>query len=288
MLAGYLLLGIVPPLVRAARSLNVSSTELVLIRFIGGSLFFLLLARTIQGAFSTKQPRLLLLRGLLGACAVQLYFLGIQLSGAGVGTLLNYSYPLWANLLGVFFGERPSARFWPLLGVALVGIYLVVDPQVSGVGPGELAGILSAVFAGGAVLSIKRLRRTDSELLIVGSFSLIGALLAAPIWLLSSPGEGLFALSLPAEAYVLAGAMALLSFWGQLLFTRGFKGTTLQWGTMLSLTVPLVATLLGVIFLNEPLSPRFVIGGSLVLASCAALGLHTPDKAKPPTRTLTE
>src|SRR5690606_34861163 len=81
MLAGYVLLGTVPPLVRAARSLNVSSTELVLIRFVGGSLLVLLIARATASALSTQQPRLLLLRGLLGACAVQLYFLGIQLAG---------------------------------------------------------------------------------------------------------------------------------------------------------------------------------------------------------------
>ena len=271
MLAGYVLLGTVPPLVRAARSLNVSSTELVLIRFVGGSLLVLLIARATASALSTQQPRLLLLRGLLGACAVQLYFLGIQLAGAGVGTLLNYSYPLWANLLGLFFGERPPPRFWPLLALAFVGIYLVVDPLVSGIGLGELAGLLSAVFAGGAVLSIKRLRRTDGELVIVGSFSLLGAFVAAPIWLLSGPQEGLLTAGFPLEAYATAVAVAVLAFFGQLLFTRGYKGTSLQWGTMLSLTVPLVATLLGAIFLNEQLSPRFLIGGSLVLASCAAL-----------------
>jgi drug/metabolite transporter (DMT)-like permease len=285
MLGGYLILGIVPPLVRLAKEFQITSAELVLVRFFGATLFVLLLVRVTSGRLETRQPGLLILRGLLGACAVQLYFASIQSAGAGVGTLLNYTYPLWANLLGVVFGERPRNSFWPVLAVALVGVFLVVDPQVDGIGRGELYGLTSAVFAGGAVLSIKRLRRTDGELTIVGSFSLLGFLLAIPISLLLPSGPTLVLLKLPASALALIFAVAVLSFLGQVLFTRGYKGTSLELGSLLSLSVPTLATLLGTLFLDEALTPKFLVGGALIVIACASLGLRGPkrlDKTKQP------
>lgn len=273
MLSGYLLLGTVPPLVSAARDRGIQSTDLVLIRFLAASVFVLLLARLTRTKIRSKQPALLILRGVLGACAVQLYFASIQLSGAGIGTLLNYTYPLWANLLGVFFGERPRKSFWIHLLVASCGVLLIVNPQVRSFSQGEFYGLASGVVAGAAVLSVKRLRRTDGELAIVGSFSLIGFVFAVPLALSSPSATSIWSprLSL-VDASLLLG-VATLSFLGQLFFTRGYEGTSLQFGTVLSLSVPMVATLLGYVFLDEKITLRFILGAALILLACASLAL---------------
>ena len=93
-------------------------------------------------------------RGIFGALAVLLYFTSVQLTGAGVGTLLNYTYPLWANAFGaVFLGQRTFRGFWALLALALVGVYLVIDPVWTQLPSfGELAGVVSAMLAGAAVI----------------------------------------------------------------------------------------------------------------------------------------
>jgi drug/metabolite transporter (DMT)-like permease len=189
---------------------------------------------------------------------------------------LNYTYPVWANLFSVALGERPKQRFWVWLGLALAGVYLVIDPTVGSIGTGELAGLTSGVFAGAAVLCIKRLRQTDGELVIVASFSIIGLLVALPLALWSSTSREVWIQS-PTIAVLLC--VGVLSFLGHVYFTRGYKHTSIQLGTVLSLLVPVIAAVSGWLFLDEPLTPTFLAGGAMILVACAALGLS--ERATP-------
>ncbi len=266
MLFGYVLLGLQPlPVVLLARE-GIGSAEVVGARF-GLSLLFIGIICLIRGrGVTTKNPKMLTLRGLLGGCAVLLYFYSIQNAGASRGTLLNYTYPLWANLISVFFGQRPALGFWGGLAVALLGVWLVVVPEEGWgsrpLGTGELAGLGSAIFAGAAVLTIKQLRRTDESLTIIASFSLCGLLMSlfffddAPLHRFAEPPV--------ASLGALVGALA---FVGHVFFTRGYRGMSVQHATVLSLIVPLIATLVGIFFLGERYTPRVGIGAGLILAA---------------------
>jgi drug/metabolite transporter (DMT)-like permease len=221
----------------------------------------------------THNRPLLVLRGVLGGAAVLLFFTAIQLAGAGVGTLLNYTYPIWANVLGVLFlRQRPVAGFWLLLAVALLGVYLVIDPRFGVPSAGELAGLCSAMLAGGAVLCIKKLRDTDDALVIIWSFSLIGLLFALPLVVHGEVTKtSVMPWGDPRAFWLLLGA-GLGSFLGHVYFTGGYKHTSLQLGSILALTVPVIAVTSGWLILDEPLAPGFLLGGALILGSCGWLG----------------
>ena len=272
MLVGYLMLGVVPVLVRALRAEGFSSPETVAVRFGIACLAVPLFVRWLRQPLRTRAPGLLLLRGLLGGVAVLMYFTSVQLAGAGTGTLLNYTYPLWANLLGVFFGQAPRRSFWPLLVIAMVGVYLVVDPALKGVGLGEALGLGSATAAGAAVLCIKKLRHTDGELVIVAAFSGIGLMLALPALGLFATPAGLRAWSQPRNILMLLGVGGL-SFLGHVYFTRGYRHTSLQLGTILSLSVPVVASLLGWLVLGELMTLKFLLGAGLIGVACVLLAV---------------
>jgi drug/metabolite transporter (DMT)-like permease len=284
MLLGFALLGLVPVLVRATRDAGFSAPEVVLVRFAIALLLIPVAIRVLRQPLATQRPGMLVARGVLGGLAVIAYFTSVQMAGAGVGTLLNYTYPLWANLFGVFFGEPPRRLFWPLFVVALAGVYLVVDPVLSGVGLGEAIGLVSATFAGAAVLCIKRLRKTDGEVTVIASFSLVGLLVGAA----ALPWVGGFS---SVESWQRPGGLGLLvaiglvSFAGHVYFTRGYKFTSLQLGSVVALLVPVVATLGGWLFLNEPLKPRFLLGGALIVGACLALSLSEkrtlPESERP-------
>jgi hypothetical protein len=65
--------------------------------------------------------------------------------------------------------------------------------------------------------------------------------------------------------------MGVSSFAAQLLFTQGYKNTSVQLGTLLSLTTPVIASFLGWYFLDEPLGMKYAIGAVMTLAACTLM-----------------
>lgn len=273
MVFGYLLLGLVPVMVRSARDIGWHSPHTVVARFALACVWILAITGVRRRWLSANNRPLLLLRGVLGGAAVLLFFTAVQLAGAGVGTLLNYTYPVWANLLAVLvLKQRPSAGFWPLLALALAGVYLVIDPTWAHPNLGELLGVVSAFLAGAAVLCIKQLRETEESLSIIWSFSLVGLMFSLPVAIVDSARS---AAPLPwgdRVGWLLLFFTGVFSFLGHVYFTRGYKHTTLQLGSVLALTVPLVAVVSGWWLLDEPLSPLFLLGALMIGVSSALIG----------------
>ncbi len=280
MLGGYALLGIVPVMVKGVRAIGWTAAHTVVARFAIACLCVGLVVALRRRGLTTNNRPLLLLRGVLGGAAVLLFFSAVQLAGAGPGTLLNYTYPVWANVFGVLFTkQRPPSGFWVLLLLAMVGVYLIVDPRFGGLRLGELFGVASAMLAGGAVLCIKQLRRTDESLVIIWSFSVVGLLFALPVALLDTVQNQR---ALPwgdHKGWLFLTLTGVFSFFGHVYFTRGYTHTTLQLGSVLALTVPIIAVVCGWLFLDEPLSPAFLTGGGLILVSTAWLGLLESRRA---------
>ena len=266
MTLGFLLLGIQPVFVKLTIDHGWSSAETVAVRFATALVLVGAVAAYSGQSLRTQQPVVWMLRGLLGGLAVLLYFESVRLAGAGLGTLLNYTYPIWANLLSFVIGERPSRSIWLALPLAIGGTILVVQPSAAGgIGVGELCGLGSSVLAGAAIVCIKRLRRTDGELTIIASFSSVGLLLSAPL-LIGRTSSAASAGAAP-SAWGFALLVGLLSFYGHVYFTRGYKETSIQLGTVLSLIVPALATVSGALILGERFAPSALAGGGLIAAA---------------------
>ncbi len=70
----------------------------------------------------------------------------LAIGDAGKSAVLAYTMPFWVILLAwPFLGERLSGMQWPAVGVALVGLVLVLDPTATEAG---LVNSLLAVAAG--------------------------------------------------------------------------------------------------------------------------------------------
>lgn len=273
MLLGYFLLGLQPLPVALLSQRGVGAAETVFARFALGVLFIAAICLFRKRWLGTSQPGMLLLRGVLGGSAVLLYFFSIQTSGAARGTLLNYTYPVWANLFSIFLGRRPSGAFWVGLGIALLGLWLLLVPA-GGLGNkpfgvGEAAGLASAFISGAAVLTVKQLRKTDETLTILASFSMCGLFMS----LFFFEGDSLARLK-STESLLLGLVVGIIAFLGHLFFTRGYRGMNVQHATLLSLTVPVVASVVGLAFLDEKVSLRLGLGGLLVLVSTASVLLE--------------
>jgi drug/metabolite transporter (DMT)-like permease len=280
MLAGYLVLSGIPVLVRLVGEHGWKAASTTAVRFGLGTLAVFALVLLGGQRLQTARPFVLFLRGMFGGLSVLTFFFAVQRTGAGMGTLLNYTHSIWANLFGlVFFRQRPDHRFWPMLALAMAGLWLVIDPAFAPVELGKLFGLLSGMLGGAAILCVKRLRQTDSALTIMASFSGVGLCFA--LLLLPFESSGSWAVS-DAAAWAMLVGIATLSFAGQMLFTHGYRETSVARGSLLSLLVPTLATLSGWALLGEPLTVRYGIGATLVLTACAAFGwLESPRSGKP-------
>ncbi len=220
----------------------------------------------------------LLWRGILGGLTVLLYFITLQLTTAAKGTLLNYTYSIWANVFGVLFlKHQPPKGFALTLLLAGIGVWLVLGVSFDHFEWGDLTGVLSGMAAGGGVAAIKVARKTDNALTVFFSFTLFGFFFAG-LGLLGFPFLG-GAFETLGRFQSLAGpglgiliVMGLCAMAAQLLFTQGYGYTSFSMGTLLSLLTPILAALLGWGLLGEPLTPHFILGTLLVLASCLILG----------------
>ena len=273
---GYLLLGLQPIPISLLASQGWNAADTVFARFSFSAFCLVLICSLRRRGLRTGNLPVLLLRGVLGAASVLLYFTAIQYAGAARGTLLNYTYPIWANLFAHLLGSKASRGFWLALAVAFAGTALIVMPpggfSAAPIGKGEIAGLLSAMLAGGAVLSIKKLRDTDESLSIIATFTFFSLLMSAPLADLPSIALRINDFSVLMTAL----AVGVLAFSGHVFFTRGYLGASVQQATLLSLVVPATAAITGILFLGENFSAQFVWGGLLVTGS---LGLLMTSRA---------
>jgi drug/metabolite transporter (DMT)-like permease len=225
-------------------------------------------AIAIRGeGFAIRDPKDVVLRGVYGSVGMILYFVSIQLSGAGRGSVLNTTYPLFSIILGaVFFGERlgPRSKLGAL--VCFSGVALIFWDGSSPSLLGDCVGLLSGFIAALSAQYTKRARVRNGPEIVYLSVCVSGIL--ACCW--TAPR----ALSLdPGAALVLLGS-AVLGYAAQISLTWGVKYMTASEAGIISFLKVPAAIALGLL-LGEGLSLRFALGTLIVLAGLAVAELGT-------------
>lgn len=208
----------------------------------------------------------------LGVAGYQaFFFIGTARTGVAVAALIALgSAPFLAGMLGWALREGPPGWLWALsTAIAVSGLALLVSGSLS---DGDAVGMLSAFAAGACyaiftVLGVRLAREGfNGGDTLAASFSL-GALFLIPAALTST-----WWLSWDGVVLVLWLGIATTTV-AYLLFGVGLNA--LQPGHIATLTLlePAVATLLGVVVLDEPISALGWIGCVLVIAALALLGV---------------
>jgi DME family drug/metabolite transporter len=200
------------------------------------------------------------------------FFAAVKLSGVALGTLVAIgSAPVFAGLLEIILGDRPT-RIWAFATVlAIVGCAVLLAPAGS---PMQPLGTLLAVGAGASyaafsVASRRLLLRLHSPDAAMATVFVTGAVLLLPVlaaqdlsWLASARGIAMVAwLGLAATA---------VAYW---LYARALVRLSAATATTLDLAEPLTATLLGVLLLGERPGPQAAIGAALIAAGLLLLTL---------------
>ncbi|GAW68450.1 transporter [Geoanaerobacter pelophilus] len=260
---------------------GVSPWSLGALRLLVGGAALMLLAFLRGGLGTGRWPlRATFLAGAFVAAYQLSFFTAVSRTGVAVGTLVAIgSSPVLAGVLGLIFrGERPGRAWGAATVLALAGCGLLVGG--GGAIAVDIVGILLALGAGLSyacyTMSIKvLLPGRSSEAVMAVVFSL-GALLLSPILFVSNL-QWLAQPSGIAVVLYLGVVVTALSYW---LFARGLRSVPVASAVTLSLAEPLVAALLGILFLGERLTPLALCGIPLLFAGLAVLATSMSGKGR--------
>ncbi|MET3902251.1 EamA family transporter [Paenarthrobacter sp. 4246] len=196
-----------------------------------------------------------------------LFFTAYQLPG-GLAALVMSIQPLFVLFLGVLLlGERIRKAHIIACAVGAAGVGLLVlrsDATLTFVG--VLAGMAAALSMAAGIVLTKRWGRPDGVGLLgfTGLQLAMGGVMLLPVTLVVEglPGS-ISGLNLAGFAYLsVLGALAAYAVW-----FRGIQRLPTMVVSFLGFLSPLVATVLGFVFLGESLSGWQLVGAVLVLGA---------------------
>ncbi len=224
---------------------------------------------------------MLLLRGIVGAGGILLFYVTITHLGAGRAVILNLTYPIFgAWMAAAWLKEtlRAGQVGWMLVGLAGLGVFFAGSAFAGGVTRYELLALLGAVVAGVAVVMIRVLSRTEHAATIYGSQCLWSLLAGLPLGAKSLP-ELTFGVVI-----VLSVASVLVSL-GQLALTHSFRSLSVAKGSSIQMLLPLATAAGGFLFFGERYSLVELLGALITLgATWQVVRGPGPTRPSPPAR----
>jgi drug/metabolite transporter (DMT)-like permease len=256
---------------------SLPSEILVFLRNIFG-LLFLLPWLYQRGFISLKTNRLSahIARSVTGLAAMYCFYYAIAHLPLAEAVLLNFSSPIFTAIIAmIWLGEKATRKIMLAIIIGFSGICLILKPGLGILSAAALVGLISAVFAAIAMVTIRNLSKTEPTYRIVFYFSVTATLISAipMFWFWQTPDLK------PLVAMVFAGLSATL---GQLFLTHGYSLAPAARVSPYSYNTILFAAVYGWIFWSE--TPDMLTLFGAVLIVCAGI----ISLLSRPTRSLTE
>jgi drug/metabolite transporter (DMT)-like permease len=197
---------------------------------------------------------------------------GVLLMPAGRASIIAYTMPAWATLLGVFMlGERLTLPRLASLGFGMGGICALMIPdfhKIIAAPLGVLCMILAAVSWAAGTAVMKRFPWTGSMAALTGWQICLGGapIVSAAVVIGPFPGlEKVDAQTIAALVYVVVFGM-IIGQWGWFEVLRRLPVAVASIST---LAIPVIGVVSSALLLGEPLGAAEIVALGLVLAALA-------------------
>jgi drug/metabolite transporter (DMT)-like permease len=208
-----------------------------------------------------------------------------QTLDTGTASLIIASVPLWMALLDrVFYAQRLARTIVVGLAVGFAGVGLLVAPGGAGGGDTKAAIVLvfsSLAWAIGSLYS-RHAALPQRPLVSAGMQMIAGGLILVVVSAASGEFGRVHPANVSAESWL---GLAYLVVFGSLIAFTAYMWLLRAAPTSLVGTYayvnPVVAVLLGTVFLGEPLGWRTLGGGGIILASVAMIVRAPKPRARP-------
>jgi len=235
-------------------------------RFFGGLVMILIIFGRHHNPFKGNNTRLLIVRGCVGSVAFISLITAVKLLPLSTALVIFYSFPAFSAVFAfLIYGEKIGKLEILCIILVVVGVGVLFDFRLGGTFSGQALAIFGAVFAGLTVTLIRSLRETNGPVIIYLYFCTMGALVTAPKFILVPMLPGT-----PLE-WVMVLGIVFTSLTAQLLMNQGFfycKGW--EGGVYMSSEV-IFTGVVGIVFLEDPVTLKFWVGGILIFGSVVAL-----------------
>jgi len=243
---------------------GLTPTNVIFFRFLMGAIAVAIIARARGESLRPKSRLWFLLRGLVGGAATWLFFFSIANVGLAKGAIYFHTYPMWGALMAVVvLGERLTLGVIGAAAVAFGGLALVMWPEggLGQVAPADLIALLGGVLAGFAIVAIRKMRSTESSIVVLFALCVFGLLITAPETVRRPPRTDL-------AGWTLIAGIGALATAGQLLLTWAYRHVRVGEAAPFAMLCPVLSTVAGILFFQEDLSLRAIAGGAVVIAAC--------------------
>lgn len=199
-------------------------------------------------------------RGVSGCLALLLHFYTIAKLELGLAVMLNYTAPIFAVILAVFWlKEKPGFSVWFLILLSFLGVLLLNSNTGITWRPEVWLALLSSVFAAIAYVSIRTIRHRESPFTVIFYFTLIstfGSLFFIHGWTWPNLREWLW-----------VAGVVVFSFYGQVWMTTALRRAPSYLVTPFQYLHPVLSFGYGWLFWGNPLTWQIAIGVFLIVLS---------------------
>ena len=241
-------------------SRDVPAMQIVFFRSFFGMLLILpFLFRSRASVWGVERGKLIA-RGVSGCLALLLHFYTIAHMEIGMAVMLNYTAPIFAVVLSVFFlHERPSAVLFFLILASFTGVVLLTSNYSLSLNPMVWLALLSSVFAAIAYVSIRTIKHRESPLTIMFYFTMISTL-GSLFFLREWKWPGI-------TAWLPLAGVVVFSFYGQLWMTTALRRAPAYLVTPFSYLHPVLSFGYGFFLWGDAITGKTILGIFLVIAS---------------------
>lgn len=225
-----------------------------------------------------KDSKLKSYKGVL-VCSTLLFFaLGAQTIGIAHTTMaksgfLTALYAIFTPLLLLFRGERISAKYWMTLVLAMIGIALMCELEVTNLNKGDFYIILSAIFFSAHILAIENYAQDENaftfnlwQCVFIGVIGLVLTVMIEPFpsLLPLTVIDNTNSLMMILGFFILAVFSSIVAFALQVRVQKKIKPHLVS---LIFLSESVFAAFFGYIFFDETLTIFGYLGSFLILLS---------------------
>lgn len=162
---------------------QLSIIQIAFVRFLLGGIILWPILSSKGISLRGNQTRILILRGLCGTLSFFCLLQTIALIPLANAIILFYTFPLFVALFSfLLFKTSIEKGELLLIGVGLLGIYILIDPDFHSFSTGYILGIMSSALGGMAMVLIHKARQSNGPLIIYFYFCLMGGILSFPFF----------------------------------------------------------------------------------------------------------
>ena len=194
--------------------------------------------------------------GILGMGGMFVAYIYLPMANAAI---LLFTAPIFIAILSLFFTkDKVEWGKWIAIFLGFLGVIIVNNPSDLSFGIGEIAAIIGAFFQACAMLTLRKLGQTQSNMTILFYFHFFASIISGGACLY-------FPFKFDLSIFILMIGVAFLGFSAQLMLTISHRKAPAALLAPFTYTNLIWTSLIGFFLYHEIPSERLWIGGSIII-----------------------